>query len=362
MMMEHDCWKLLENEAFVRWVLNPDEAGDRYWETWMEKDHQRILLVEQAKEVLHHLQRIPPSSNKELISNEIWENIQRELNTAQSFSVPSGEHPRRWWAVAATVVIIVLASAAGKWYYGRDRHTIPKDAITVSQEGGNTIIQCRNQSVRPQKIYLVDGSVVTLEPQSALSYTRFLGKKIREVTLDGNAFFEIAGDPNRPFLVRSGDIVTRVLGTSFRINADPDRGDIHVAVRTGKVSVYKKRDFDDGHEVFCVLLPRQEAVFYKKDQNLAFVQNADVRLLTPPVVDSGSLSFDDVPVITILDRLQSMYHIRISYNRDSLQQCRLTTSLQEERLADKLSIICKAINAGYHIEEDAVVIDGGHCQ
>jgi hypothetical protein len=56
-----------------------------------------------------------------------------------------------------------------------------------------------------------------------------------------------------------------------------------------------------------------------------------------------------------------MYHIRIQYNKDSLQQCRLTTSLDEERLNDKLDIICRAINATYHTEGDAIVIQGGRC-
>ncbi|TDW96031.1 FecR family protein [Dinghuibacter silviterrae] len=358
--MEHlDCWKLLENEAFVHWVLKPDATSDRYWEGWMRQDPSRVTLVEQAKEALLQLQQSP--APREGLSQKIWEGIQRELQ-ADVIHIP--RRSNRWWAVAATVVLLTGAGAA-LWYSGsrpvRSQTPVAPIAVHPVQGNGNDLIECSNQSQAPQRIYLVDGSVVTLEPHSTLSYIRFLNKDTREVTLKGNAFFEIAPDPQHPFLVRSGDVVTRVLGTSFRVMSDPGTDDIHVAVRTGKVSVYKAAEFDKGQRAFCILLPHQEAVFHKREQNLAFVSNAEAQLLTPPAVETVSLDFDDEPVVNILSRLENMYHIRIQYNKDSLQQCRLTTSLAEERLADKLDIICRAINASYRTEGDAIVIQGGRC-
>ena len=356
-MTDQDYWKLLEDEAFVRWVLSPDEETNRYWETWMDQDPRHASLAEQARAAIRQL-RHPASTDKSRLADEIWEGIERESAAgARTFTLFS---PSRYWRVAAAVALVALC--AGLWRYGARVGTAPANPITVSPMAGNTIIQCSNQSAQSQKVYLVDGSVVTLEPHSSLSYPRFLAQKNRDVVLKGNAFFEIAADPQHPFLVRTGGVVTQVLGTSFRVNADPDKEDVHVVVRTGKVSVYKESDFDNGKPVFCTLLPRQEAVFHKKDNNMAFVPDADVTLLKAPAADNVDLNFDDEPVENILGRLENMYHIRILYNRDSLQQCRLTTSLQEERLSDKLNIICKAINAGYHIEGDTIVIDGGHCQ
>lgn len=372
--MDQDYWKLLEDDDFVRWVLSPDQETDRYWETWMEQDPRRISIVEQAKEAIRQLQR-PVFTNqsatsqsatnrsatdKSALAGEIWEGIERELVSARTIPLPSARPLRFWWAAASVVIFVSLG--AGLWRYATRIKTVPSNPIAVQPQAGKSFIQCSNQSAEPRKIYLVDGSVVTLEPHSSLSYPRFLAQKNREVMLKGNAFFEIAADPQHPFLVRTGDIVTQVLGTSFMVNADPDKEDFHVVVRTGKVSVYKETDFDNGSRAFCTLLPRQEAVFHKKDRNMAFVPDVDVTLPEAPVADNVDLNFDDEPVGNILDRLENMYHIRIRYDKDSLQQCRLTTSLQEERLSDKLNIICKAINAGYHIEGDSIVIDGGHCQ
>jgi transmembrane sensor len=356
-MNNKDCWILLENEGFVRWVLHPDAASDRYWEGWIRQDTRRAALVEQAKELLHQLQQSPPPPERQALSRQIWKGIHEELQAEKT--VAARRIRPRVWMAAATLVILVSAGAA-LWKKGPAPAKLPMEAVAVNPVPGNSLIECRNLSGTPQKIYLVDGSVVTLEPQSALSYNRFLGKKTREVTLKGNAFFDIAPDANRPFLVRSGDLVTQVLGTSFRVVADPGQ-DIQVAVRTGKVSIYKATDFDNGHQAFCVLLPHQEAVFHKKDQNLAFQPNAEAQLLIPPPVETVSMNFDDAPVITILDQLGKMYHINMQYNRDSLQQCRLTTSLQEEKLTDKLDIICRAINATYRTQDDTIIIEGGHC-
>lgn len=353
-MMEQDYWKLLEDEAFVRWVVSPNREADAYWEGWMGEDAHRRQMVEQAREAVDELRRTSLSDSSTL-AGEIWQGIEAELHSGRVFAFSA----KGRWLVAASVVLLVLGTAF--WYTTRTS-SVPTRTLAAANAAGNTLIQCSNQTTIPQKVYLVDGSVVTLEPHSSLSYSRLLAQKNREVVLKGSAFFEIAKDPSHPFLVRTGDIVTQVLGTSFRVNDEPDKEDINVVVRTGKVSVYKESDFDNGTPIFCTLLPRQEAVFNKKDHNLAFLPEGDARLLKAPMADTVNLNFDDEPVTNILARLENMYRIRILYDKDSLKECRLTTSLQEEKLADKLDIICKAINAGYHIEGETFVIDGGHCQ
>ena len=366
-MHEKVCWSLLENETFVRWLLHPDAASDRHWEVWIGQDPGRALAVRQARDILRQLQQSSSVTGqsalrKEVISQEIWKSVQEEMQAEAVSELFRSRSYSAWWAVAATLVLLLSAGTL-LWYVGKHPAPIsePARSIAINTTAGNTIITRNNPSEKPLKVYLVDGSVINLEPHSVLSYARFLDPNSREVTLQGNAFFDIAKDPKRPFLVRSGDLVTRVLGTSFRVMADPDGENIHVVVKTGKVSVYKETDFDNGHPAFCVLLPHQEAIFHKKDHNLSFQPNADDEHLMPPVAEVAPLNFDDVPVSEILDRLESMYHIHILYNSDSLRECRLTTSLQEETLNDKLDIICRAINTSYHTQGDNIVIEGGHC-
>ncbi len=99
--------------------------------------------------------------------------------------------------------------------------------------------EVENTSGSVQKVALADGSVVSLEPGSTLRYPEHFGTQ-REVYLTGEAFFNVFRDEKHPFLVYAEDVVTRVLGTSFRVKAYGQGKEVRVAVTSGKVSVFKK--------------------------------------------------------------------------------------------------------------------------
>ena len=99
------------------------------------------------------------------------------------------------------------------------------------------MVEQTNNSNMPQIITLSDGSSVLLQPNSKLSYPKiFIGNQ-RKVYLSGEAFFEISKNPKKPFFVYANEIVTKVVGTSFRIRAYSNQPNVEVLVRTGKVKV-----------------------------------------------------------------------------------------------------------------------------
>jgi transmembrane sensor len=353
-MKETNCWTLLEDDSFVRWMLHPEGTSDDFWESWLSRDPRHQALVMEAKELLSQLQQYPPDADTNKLSREIWEGIQLNIGEPQVA-------PRNWkgaWYAAAALAL-GLAATALFWKVQSPRTSSTVPVVATIPETLPHYQHC-NVSSKAERIYLTDGSTVILERGATLSYTPSFNDKTREVSLEGNAFFDVAKDATRPFMVHTGGITTRVLGTSFEVKADPVLDDIHVAVRTGKVSVYRDDHNYNARPVY--VLPHQEVVYYRKEQNLVFQSNAPAQLLTPPPADIVFLNFEDEPVISILDQLGRMYHIHIVSNRDSLSNCRLTTSLQNEKLTDQLSIICKAVNAGYEMKGDTVWIRGGHCQ
>ena len=92
----------------------------------------------------------------------------------------------------------------------------------------------------PGKDTLPDGSVVTLAPHSKFIYTPGLTGDSRTISLEGNADFSVVSDPARPFVVLTGDIAVRVLGTSFLVRSGPDSTE--VIVTTGVVQVSRDKD------------------------------------------------------------------------------------------------------------------------
>jgi ferric-dicitrate binding protein FerR (iron transport regulator) len=356
-MKETNCWTLLEDDSFVHWMLHPGSSVDAYWESWLRRDPRHQELVKEAKELLSQLQQYPPDADTKRLSREIWEGI--ILNVQEPAQPSIAKNWKGAWYTAAALAL-GLGATALLWKAHPQKVASYSSAVAMAPERVPSLLHYHNTTLKPERIYLIDGSRVILEKGSTLIYNPSLDGKTREVSLEGNAFFDIAKDASRPFLVHTGDIVTRVLGTSFEVKADPILDDIRVAVRTGKVSVY--RDGNEGNAQIVYVLPHQEVVYYKKEQNLVFQSNAPAQLLIPPPADIVFLNFEDQPVISILDQLGKMYHIQIMSNRDSLCNCRLTTSLQNEKLTDQLSIICKAVNAGYEMKDDTVWIRGGHCQ
>ena len=108
-------------------------------------------------------------------------------------------------------------------------------------------------------VLLGDGTKVYLNSDSKISYGENYGEKIREVTLVGEAFFDVAKDPDRPFKVLTSNAVTTALGTSFNITAYPEDQLSTISLATGKVEVIKTNN-ENGETEAIFLSPGEEAV------------------------------------------------------------------------------------------------------
>lgn len=185
---------------------------------------------------------------------------------------------RQWWRRAA--VYIATAAAAllviGFWaFLGKDARKpgVMQEKMFV-QAPQSRLITEENTTDLPKRLTLSDRSTVTLEPGAKIVFpASFAGDK-RTVQLTGNAFFEITRNPDQPFLVYSGKIITRVLGTSFRIKNNAKDKALEVEVVTGKVSVFENREaFSEGDSVDnqdngVVLTPNQRVTYFAESRHL----------------------------------------------------------------------------------------------
>jgi hypothetical protein len=203
---------------------------------------------------------------------------------------------------------------------------------------------------------LGDGSIVTLRPQSELKYPATFTTR-REVYLSGQAFFDVKRDEHRPFLVYANEVTTKVLGTSFLVTAYPHEGHITVAVKTGRVAVFKPGQDrvtpQTGHEV--ILAPNQEAIYNKS--NDALVSQAveqPAALILPP---AQKVRYEAAPVTQVLEDLIKTYGVDIRYNAADLADYTLTTTLSEQSLDNRIGIICKAIGATYEVKDGVISVN-----
>ena len=255
------------------------------------------------------------------------------------------------YAMAATFLLLVAASIL-LW---------PEKPVVVDPSVANETI-ITNSSGQVREVAMKDGSVVYLEPGSRLTYSDGFGDSLRMVALDGEAFFQVAKDSLRPFIVETNEVLTKVLGTSFTVSAFSASSKIMVEVKTGKVSVIARgASGHKGKEIpETILTPNQKVVYHKASQT---VRRQLVEEPQPVVAEEEvkSMHFERAPVSRVFEGLEKVYGVAIEFDEEAFSSCILTTSIAEGSIRSRLNVICEAINAEYAFVEDKIVITGAGC-
>lgn len=343
----------VQDPYFRKWALGELPAGDRFWETWQSTHPDQFETLEKAKSMVVAL-RIPAP---ETDPAEIREAIDLILDeTAPQTRVPLIR--RSLLPVAASVLFLL-----GLAYWLMNRPAGPRREPVAAAPAAHAAEQQEiNDAGTARVITLPDSSRVTLEGHSTLRIGRHFGKASREVHLTGAAFFDVKRNPEKPFIVYSGKVVTKVLGTSFRIKAYDSDANVSVGVRTGKVTVFRQTPAGEANPMLSeevVLTPNQQAVFVKKEEK--FVKT----LVEKPVAlnrKAVQLDFSEAAIPVVFNALEQLYGVRIIHDPERLKDCNLTGSLNDGSLYDKLNIVCETIQASYKVMDGQIVIDGKGCK
>lgn len=351
----------LADDSFKAWVLT--DLDPDYWETWTVEHAQRSALVAEARNLWLAMQvpdtRPTPEETAAALQNT-WQKIWQAEDV---IAVPLW---RQWWRSAAAMLLLGCGIALA-WYLYNEASTAPGISYAdLVEEATAPMLERTNQTDRPQLITLSDGSSVLLQPGSKLSYPADFEDDERKVYLSGEGFFEISKNPDQPFLVYANEVVTRVVGTSFRIKAFADQRDIEVVVRTGKVNVSSNSVAGDSSEGELLLLPNQgvrfsrESMAFEKIDDLTQEGQISQKLSN---IERLSFEFTDVPVAQIFRTIEQAYLVEIDFPEEKLRDCYLTTSLSDEPLPQKLKIVCTSLgpNARYVLEGNKITVTAEGC-
>ncbi len=342
------------DDAFRKWVLRPSLEDHAKWESWLRQHPDKTAVISRAREIMMAIapvsEDLPESEKQEAIRRIVKAN-QRKHRLAAPVSIRGR---RYFWAAAS---IVLLLGISWMLYDAPVPHLTAKtDPVLPIPEPVEKV----NTTGVPMVIGLPDGSVIRLDPQSRIAYPAGFGKENRMVSLTGDAFFSIKRDTAHPFLVYAGETVTKVLGTSFRINAHEDAPEIVVTVASGKVSVFTKRDFEDRKtgpdESGVILTINQKAVFLKENAQLSkMLAEVPEKMEIPD--RQIPFDFDNTPLPDVFALLTEAYGIEIIYDTAQLEDRTLTVSLEDEPLYEKLDVICKTMRLSYRVAGTKVYIE-----
>jgi ferric-dicitrate binding protein FerR (iron transport regulator) len=184
-------------------------------------------------------------------------------------------------------------------------------------------------------VLLSDGSHIVLNAGSEVKYPEKFGSDGREVYFWGEAFFEIASDPTRPFVIETGDARIKVLGTSFNVKAYPNTGITEVVVNTGTVLFYHV-DENDNILGQVILHKGDKGVYNRTTHKMARMQNDDLNFISwkTNILIFNSTSLDKVMAV-VGDKYGVTFHI----DSAELSHLKLTATFDNESLDSVLEVL-----------------------
>lgn len=256
-----------------------------------------------------------------------------------------------FWRVAAAVLILI---GAGWVFFVMKEQKRPGAYLSLA----GTVVQ---HSVRGQTKFVVlpDGSRVVLHGDTRIEYDRDFNSKTREVSLTGEAYFDVvhlnAGNRKPlPFVIRTGKIRTTVLGTAFSIKSLPSEREVVVTVTRGKVRV------DDGRKHTSLLTANQQMT-YNTQTTVADEKMVKSQELTAWV--QADMVFQEMPFGELAEMLAKRYGVKIAFQNPQLQNCLITGRFSgTETLEEVFKVLTLTSNTRYTLESDQLMLSGEGCR
>ena len=359
--------KFIENPRFLKWIFNTNPAIEQYWEQYViENSEEKIQLLKLKKQ----LEELNFSNDKLslLEKDELAKQIEKRTNL--KIIDKKYRLMLRSFLRYAAVALIFAAIGGLLVYLNMDKELfyqlpanqmvqIPatnQEPLLITSNGENvdlkksssTVDYSRNGSVvlnndsvlttlndvpsvlnqlvipygNQSRVVLSDMTVVWLNAGSRLVYPTLFKDKTREVFLFGEAYFEVAKNPDKPFIVKTSNLDIEVLGTQFNVSSYPEDNIIQTVLKEGSVAIRQK-----GATIFekdIIIRPNQLASFNKTNNNTE-IYKVDTDYYT--MWTKGLISFEETDLIRITKRLERFYNISINFADPHLQIMRISGKL-----------------------------------
>lgn len=258
-------------------------------------------------------------------------------STPEPISTPVYKQKRskvlRITAMAASLILIIALLWIFNVAPGKEKH------VTIS-----SVTKKSTNRSETKFILLEDSTQVWLNSASSLEVPDQFDNNRREVSLTGEAYFDVKHADKIPFIIRTGDVAVTVLGTAFNIKAYPKQKDIIISVSRGKVKITKK----DGQEI---TLTGGQQLKVKEDGNETSGKNIAAESVAG--WQQGNLVYDDELLGDIVADLERVYNVTIQLSNQTLSNQRISTSFKREiGVEQALQVLCKLTDAQLIIGKD----------
>jgi ferric-dicitrate binding protein FerR (iron transport regulator) len=300
------------------------------------------INAEDYDELMQYLQDAGEDPALQSAIDRIW----AELAPAQQLKPEESEalylqiteklprNKRRWLGYAAGMLLLLTAGAMTYLLF-KPSATIPIAYKELTVPAGQRM-----------QLKLADGSMIWLQGGSKLRYPASFTGSTRELFLEGEAYFDVTHRDKQPFLVHTGSVITKVLGTAFNIQAYNKQ--LTVAVVNGKVSVA------EGKAALGVIVANQFLEYHPENKQVILRDTIAGNMVA---WTKGELILDNVTMEDAAITISRWYNVEIVFASPELKKSRFSISfLHGENIQEVMNMICHLNGFSYHIKENIITV------
>lgn len=303
------------------------EETDRFY-TWVNENTSNKKLFFKVKAIYDA--GLPLSSSQKIA--ESWERLlaKRKKSQSRRFNL--------WYRIASYAAVALLAVAISSAYFFFIEE---EEYVYTKYIGGD--------GLEADVVELPDGTHVSLGSKTTFHYDKNFGKDKRIVYLEGEAYFDVAKQKDKPFIVKTKEQDIEALGTKFNVMAYPSDSLVITTLLEGSVRLATMNIARQ-----TILEPNQQFV-YNRNSRQAYQQDVDARQFTSWT--TGYYYFHEQSLVAILDRLGHVYGAEFIITSDDLKKRTFTgTFYRGQSIKDIMEIINLSIPVKYKIDDHRVEI------
>jgi transmembrane sensor len=317
-----------------------------------------------ADEVLDKVWEFPLNAMPPvLMSKAAWNNIQKKINTGERATTSWRVFTGARWLAAASLLLVVASATILYIKYGK-KH---------GQTGLSTAMMnhVATQAGSRTRLELPDGTQVWLNANSQLAYgNKSFGTEEREVTLSGEAFFDVAKNERVPFIIHTGNITITVMGTAFNVRAYPREKTVETALIRGLVEITTAKDPDRK-----IILKPNEKIIVPADNSpeednrqtvaanspsslysIVKLRKDSTQAIPETVWMESKLEFDNEPFEELAPKLENWFNIKIHFRNEGIKKRRFSAIIEKETLTETLDAMRISGHFSYQIKDNELWI------
>jgi len=305
-----------------------EKCDEKYYEDLLLGYFTRELTPEQEKELLDWLEQDPSHKDKLSQMADGWAAAHIPLFMANMRSDCDGffeqrsqkDHPGRksrvlsWMSLkkVAAAILVLISVGSVSYYFGEQRRM---DEIAEFMKNQQISSEVTTPMGSTSKVLLPDGSLAIVNAGTTLTYKYNYAERIREIHLDGEAYFDVVRDEEHPFVVKTNNLDIKVLGTTFNMKSYSNDPETKIALITGSVNV--KVNPQDNDAMDFTLSPDKMLTYDKISHNVGISEFRERDILA---WTTGRLKFENLPFPHIVKDLERKFDVQIRIESERLKK------------------------------------------